>query len=117
MSGITVIYDGQCQLCENSINWLSKGLTFTPITFQSGDLASFNLTRAQCEKQVYAVVGEKKYAGVSAVIFLLNARGNQVSAFILKVSGPIGALGYKLIATNRQSIFVRGLSRFIKRIT
>ena len=52
MREITVIYDGDCQLCENSINWLSKGLTFTPITFQSGDLASFNLTRAQCEKQV-----------------------------------------------------------------
>ena len=117
MSGITVIYDGECQLCKNSINWLREGLTFTPITFQNGDLASFNLTRAQCEKQVYAVVGEKKYAGVSAVIFLLSARGNKVSAFILKASGPIGALGYKLIATNRQSLFVRGLSRFIKRIT
>ena len=117
MSGITVIYDGDCQLCINSINWLSKGLTFTPITFQSGDLASFNLTRAQCEKQVYAVVGEKKYAGVSAVIFLLNARGNKVSAFILKASGPIGALGYKLIAANRKTLLVRGLSRFIKRIT
>ena len=117
MSGVTVIYDGDCQLCMNSINWLSKGLIFTPITFQSGDLASFNLTRAQCEKQVYAVVGEKKYAGISAIIFLLNARGNKVSAFILKVSGPIGALGYQLIATNRQSLFVRGLSRFIKRIT
>ncbi len=117
MREITVIYDGDCQLCENSINWLSKGLTFTPITFQSGDLASFNLTRAKGEKQVYAVGGEKKYAGIHAVIFLLNARGNKVSAFILKVSGPIGAAGYKLIATNRQSLFVRGLSRFIKRIT
>jgi predicted DCC family thiol-disulfide oxidoreductase YuxK len=117
MREITVIYDGQCQLCENSINWLSKGLTFTPITFQSGDLASFNLTRAQCEKQVYAIEGGKQYAGVSAVIFLLSARGNKVSAFILKASGPISTLGYKLIATNRQSLFVRGLSRFIKRIT
>ena len=87
------------------------------IPFQSGDLASFNLTRAQCEKQVYVVVGEKKYAGVSAVIFLLNARGNKVSAFLLKASGPLGAVGYKLIASNRQSLFVRGLSRFIKRIT
>ena len=37
--------------------------------------------------------------------------------FILKVSGPIGAASYKLIASNRQSLFVRGLSRFIKRIT
>ncbi len=117
MSGITVIYDGDCQLCMNSINWLREGLTFTPITFQSGYLASFNLTRAQCEKQVYALVGEKKYAGVSAVIFLLNARGNKVFSLILKASGPIGAAGYKLIASNRQSLFVRGLSKFIKKIT
>jgi hypothetical protein len=62
-------------------------------------------------------VGEKKYAGVSAVIFLLNARGNKVSAFILKASGPIGAACYKLIAANRKTLLVRGLSRFIKRIT
>jgi len=117
MREITVIYDGQCQLCENSINWLSKGLTFTPIAFQNGDLASFNLTRAQCEKQVYAIEGEKQYAGVSAVIFLLGARGNKVSAFILKASGPIGVTCYKLIAANRKSLLVRGLSRFIKRIT
>jgi hypothetical protein len=48
---------------------------------------------------------------------LLSARGNKVNAFILKASGPIGAACYKLIATNRQSLFVRGLSRFIKRIT
>jgi predicted DCC family thiol-disulfide oxidoreductase YuxK len=117
MREITVIYDGQCQLCENSINWLSKGLTFTRITFQSGDLASFNLTRAQCEKQVHAIEGEKQYAGVSAVIFLLRARGNKVSAFILKASGPIGATCYKLIAANRKTLLVRGLSKFIKRIT
>jgi predicted DCC family thiol-disulfide oxidoreductase YuxK len=117
MREITVIYDGQCQLCENSINWLSKGLTFTPIAFQNGDLASFNLTRAQCEKQVYAVEGGKHYAGVSAVNFLLSARGNKVSASILKASGPIGATCYKLIAANRKTLLVRGLSRFIKRIT
>ena len=28
---ITVIYDGQCQLCQNSINWLGKKLTFEAV--------------------------------------------------------------------------------------
>ena len=114
---ITVIYDGQCQLCQNSINWLGKKLTVEAVGYQVAQLEKYGLSLAECEKQVYAISDLRKYAGVSAVIFLLNARGNKVSAFILKASGPIGAAGYKLIASNRQSLFVRGLSRFIKRIT
>jgi predicted DCC family thiol-disulfide oxidoreductase YuxK len=117
MSGITVIYDGDCQLCKNSINWLAKKLSFNALSYQSAPLDQYGLTLTECEKQVYAIFDSRKYAGVSAVIFLLSARGNKVSAFILKASGPIGAAGYKLIAANRQSLFVRGLSRFIKRIT
>jgi len=105
MSGITVIYDGNCQLCINSINWLTKKLSFDAISYQSAPLAKYGLSLAECEKQVYAISGDKKYGGVTAVIFLL------------KLSGPIGALGYKMIATNRQSIIVKGLSRFIKKIT
>ena len=114
---ITVIYDGNCQLCRNSINWLGKKLSFNALSYQSAPLDQFGLSVTECEKQVYAINDLRKYAGISAVIFLLNARGNKVSAFLLKASGPIGAAGYKLIASNRQSLFVRGLSRFIKRIT
>lgn len=114
---ITVIYDGNCQLCRNSINWLEKKLSFNALSYQNAPLADFGLTLTECEKQVYAISDSRKYAGVHAVIFLLNARGNKVFSFILKASGPIGAVGYKLIAANRQSLFVRGLSRFIKRIT
>ena len=114
---ITVIYDGNCQLCHNSINWLGKKLSFNALSYQSAPLADYGLTLTECEKQVYAISDLKKYAGISAVIFLLNARGNKVSAFILKASGPLGAAGYKLSASNRKSIFVRGLSRLIKRIT
>ena len=117
MSGITVIYDGNCQLCSNSINWLAKKLTFDAIAYQSAPLANFGLTIAQCEKQVYAISSDKKYGGIAAVIFLLNARGNKVSTFLLRVLGPIGAIGYKMIAGNRQSVLVSVLSRFIKRIT
>jgi predicted DCC family thiol-disulfide oxidoreductase YuxK len=117
MSEITVIYDSDCILCKNSINWLGKGLTFTPIPFQSGDLSSFGLTKAECEKQVYAISGNKKYAGVSAVIFLLNKRGNKISSALLKLSGPIGSFGYKKIAANRKSLLVKLLARFIAKIT
>lgn len=114
---ITVIYDGQCQLCRNSINWLGKKLSFNALSYQGAPLDQYGLSITECEKQVYAISDLRKYAGISAVIFLLSARGNKVSAFILKASGPLGAAGYKFIASNRQSLFVRGLSRFIKRIT
>jgi len=117
MSQITVIYDGDCVLCKNSINWLGKKLTFTPIPFQSGDLASFGLTKAECEKQVYAISGDDKYGGVSAVIFLLNKRGNKISSALLRLSGPIGSFGYKKIAANRKSLIVKLLTRFIAKIT
>ncbi len=114
---ITVIYDGQCQLCQNSINWLSKKLKFEALGYQVAPVEQFGLTLAQCEKQVYAVEGEKKFGGVSAVIFLLNARGNRISSFLLKLSGPVGSFGYKWIAKNRQSVVVRALSKIIKKLT
>ena len=117
MSQITVIYDGDCTLCKNSINWLSKKLTFISIPFQSGELASYGLTKAECEKQVYALSGSNKYGGVSAVIFLLNKRGNKISSALLKLSGPIGSFGYKKIAANRKSLLVKFLARFIAKIT
>jgi predicted DCC family thiol-disulfide oxidoreductase YuxK len=117
MSQITVIYDGDCILCQNSINWLSKKLIFTPIPFQSGDLASYGLTKAECEKQVYAISDSNKYGGVSAVIFLLNKRGNKISSALLRISGPIGSFGYKKIAANRKSLIVKFLARFIAKIT
>ena len=114
---ITVIYDGQCQLCQNSINWLGKKLKFEALGYQVALLEKFGLTLAQCEKQVYAIEGEKKYGGVSAVIFLLIARGNRIAALLLKVSGPLGRYGYRWIAKNRQSVIVRALSKLIEKLS
>ena len=52
---ITVIYDGNCQLCLNSINWLEKKLTFNALSYQSAPLDQYGLTLTECEKQVYAI--------------------------------------------------------------
>jgi len=114
---ITVIYDGQCQLCQNSIDWLSKKLTFDALTYQAAPLEKFELTLTQCEKQVYALSTDETYGGVAAVIFLLKARGNRVASLLLKVSGPLGSFTYKMIAANRKSVFVRALSKLIKKLT
>ena len=114
---ITVIYDGQCQLCQNSINWLGKKLTVEAVGYQVAQLEKFGLSWAECEKQVHAVSEGKKYGGVVAVIFLLHARGNRIAAFLLKVSGPLGNFAYKLIAANRRSVFVRALSKLLKKLS
>ena len=114
---ITVIYDGQCQLCQNSINWLSKKLTFEAVGYQAAKLEKYGLNLAQCEKQVYAVSNAEKYGGVAAVIFLLQARGNRIAALLLKISGPVGSFAYKLIAANRRSVFVRALSKLLEKLT
>jgi len=114
---ITVIYDGKCQLCQNSIDWLSKKLTFDALAYQKAPLEKFGLTLTQCEKQVYALFAGKTYGGVAAVIFLLKARGNRVASFLLKLSGPLGNFVYKMIAANRKSVFVRALSKLIKKLT
>ena len=114
---ITVIYDGQCQLCQNSIDWLSKKLTFDALTYQAAPLEKFGLTLIECEKQVYALSVGEKYGGVTAVIFLLKARGNRVASLLLKISGPLGSFTYKMVAANRKSVFVRVLSKLIKKLT
>ena len=80
---ITVIYDGQCQLCQNSINWLGKKLAFAAVGYQVAPLEKYGLSLAECEKQVYAVSEGKKYGGVAAVIFLLHARGNRIADSLL----------------------------------
>ena len=114
---ITVIYDGQCQLCQNSIDWLSKKLTFNALAYQQAPLEKFGLTLIQCEKQVYALSAGETYGGVAAVIFLLKARGNRIASFLLKSSGPLGNFAYKMIAANRKSVLVKALSRLIKKLT
>ena len=80
-------------------------------------LEKYGLSLAECEKQVYAVSEGKKYGGVAAVIFLLNARGNRIAALLLKVSGPLGNFAYKLIASNRKSPLIRALTSLMKKLT
>lgn len=117
MSQITLIYDGNCTLCKNSVNWVVKKLSLTALPYQEAPLSTLNLSMAECERQVYVICDGKKFGGVSAVIFLLQRRGNKLSAHLLKLSGPLGAFGYKQIASNRNSIPVKLLSRFIAKLT
>ena len=103
MSQITVIFDGQCEFCQQSVAWIQRKLVITPLPFQTADLSAFNLSREQCTKQVYVIAENATLGGAAAIAFLLKSRGNTVQSTIIKASGPIGRAGYRWIASYRNS--------------
>jgi predicted DCC family thiol-disulfide oxidoreductase YuxK len=117
MSSIIVIYDGQCEFCKTCINWVKKRLEIEAIAFQDADLAKYDLTVTQCQKQVFVIEGSKKYSAAAAVLLLLEQRGNQLLANLLKGLGPITTWGYFWVANHRSSRLVRLLGKFLKILT
>ena len=107
MSHKTVIFDGECEFCRQSVAWIQRNLAITALPFQTADLSAFNLTREQCAKQVYVISNGTTYGGAAAIAFLLKSRGNTVQSTIIKASGPIGRAGYRWIASHRNSLPVR----------
>ena len=113
MSQITVIFDGQCQFCQQSVSWIQRKLVITALPFQTSDLSSFNLTREQCAKQVYVVAAGITYGGAAAIAFLLKRRGNRIQSGLITASGPIGRAGYRWIASHRISWPVKLATRIL----
>jgi predicted DCC family thiol-disulfide oxidoreductase YuxK len=103
MSQITVIFDGQCEFCQQSVTWIQCKLVITALPFQTSDLSAYNLTREQCAKQVYVVSQGVTYGGAAAIAFLLKRRGNRIQSGLIKASGPIGRAAYRWIAGHRNS--------------
>jgi len=115
MSEISVIYDGTCELCNNSINWLQKKIDITALDFHSADLSQFGLGLEECSREVFVITGDKTFSGAGAVAFLLKYRGNRVLSAFITLSGPIGRSSYRWVAGNRNSAPVKLLSYLIKR--
>ena len=103
MKHITVIFDGECEFCRQSITWIQNKLQVDALAFQTADLAPFNLTREQCAKQVYVISDGSTYTGADAIAFLLKHRGNRVQSGLITASGEIGRAGYRWIASHRNS--------------
>jgi predicted DCC family thiol-disulfide oxidoreductase YuxK len=103
MSQITVIFDGKCEFCQQSVTWIENKLAITALPFQTSDLSAYNLTREQCAKQVYVVSDGVTYGGAAAIAFLLKRRGNRIQSGLIKASGPIGRAAYRWIASHRNS--------------
>ena len=114
MNQITVIFDGQCVFCQQSVTWIARKLTVTALPFQTSDLTPFNLTKEQCAKQVYVVSDGVTYGGAAAIAFLLKRRGNRIQSGLITASGPIGRAGYRWIASHRNSIPVKLATRILQ---
>ena len=114
MSEIFVIYDGQCQLCKNSIAWVSKKLVITPLDFHTAELSRFGLSVEQCSREVYVITDQGQFGGARGVALLLNHRGNKILSTFITLSGPLGRFAYKWVASNRNSIPVKILSRLLR---
>jgi predicted DCC family thiol-disulfide oxidoreductase YuxK len=116
-NSITVIYDGQCRLCQASINWLELKCEITALSIYEIDPKEFQLTLEECQRQVIAISGNQIYMGADAVAVLLKHRGNTVMADLLKASGPLGRAGYRWVANHRNSMPVRLLTRLLGRLS
>jgi predicted DCC family thiol-disulfide oxidoreductase YuxK len=114
MTQITVIFDGQCEFCQQSVSWIQRNLEITAIPFQTADLSSFNLSKEQCAKQVYVISEGVTYGGADAIAYLMKQRGNRLLWLSIKASGPLGRAKYRWIATHRNSIPVKLASRLLR---
>ena len=113
MSTITVIFDGDCEFCQQSITWIQRKLVVDAIAFQTADLQPFNLTKEQCAKQVYVVSDSITYAGADAIRYLLKKRGNKVGAILLGATGNVGRAGYRWVASHRNSWVIKVATRVL----
>ena len=115
MSKLLVFYDGQCELCKNSIYWVGKKLDFEAIDYHLADLSKFGLTLEQCSREVIVIDHNQQYAGADAAAFLLAKRGNSNLAGIVRSLGPISRFTYRWIAGHRRSNPVKFLSYLLRR--
>ena len=103
MNHVTVIVDGECEFCQQSLIWLEKKSDVDAMAFQTADLQPYNLTREQCAKQIYVITDSDTYAGADAVRYLLHLRGNRIAARLLGINGNLGRAGYRWVASHRNT--------------
>ncbi len=112
----TVIFDGECRFCIASLNWLRLKADINAYPFQEADLAVHGLTRAECEKEVIAIINGTTYRGAAAIAHLLALRGNGNLSRLITASGKLGDATYHWVATHRNSLVIKALTRLLERL-
>ena len=110
----TLIFDGDCRLCQASVDWFRLKLDIAAVPFQRANLERFGLTREECAKEVIVHTGSATYRGAAAVAYLLRARGNGFASLLVTGSGPLGRAGYHWVATHRNSRAIKLLARLLE---
>ena len=113
MSTITVIFDGDCEFCQQSVQWIQHKLVVQALAFQTADLQLFKLTREQCAKQVYVITDSEVYGGADAIRYLLKKRRNRVGAMLLGATGNLGRAAYRWVASHRSSWVIKVATRVL----
>ena len=112
-----VIYDGECEFCKSCVEWVSNRYEIESIPNQEIDDSGyfkFGITREQCQRSV-VVIETKPLFGAQAVSVLLKRSGHSILAALLKLSGPIGEIGYRYVASHRDGRLVAALHALIQR--
>ena len=115
MSEIIVLTDGQCRFCEATLAWVEKKLVVKAIAFQEADLSLYGLQYEECSQALHVVHAGKIYVGADSIAYLLGRRGNWILAFFIRASGPISRVGYKWVASHRDSWVIRAATYVIER--
>jgi predicted DCC family thiol-disulfide oxidoreductase YuxK len=110
----TVIYDGECDFCISCVEWVKARTEIIAFAHQKINPADYGVTKAQCEKSV-VVIADRTYFAAKAVAFLLKLSGHKFLSLTLRLSGPIGELGYSYVAAHRSGFLVRILHWIIKK--
>jgi predicted DCC family thiol-disulfide oxidoreductase YuxK len=110
---IVVIYDGQCQFCQASIDWIEQKLVVDAKAFQDIDLASYGLTFDQCSQSVHVVADGTIFFGAAAIAFLMKKRGNRLLSLLITTSGILGRWGYQWVSNHRNSLVVKSAHRLL----
>ena len=113
MSTITVIFDGDCEFCQQSVQWIQRKLVVEALAFQTADLETFSLTKEQCAKQVYVITDSEVYGGADAIRYLLKKRGNRIGAMLLGATGNLGRAAYRWVASHRSSWVIKVATRVL----
>jgi predicted DCC family thiol-disulfide oxidoreductase YuxK len=112
----TVIFDGECRFCIASLDWLRLKTVINAHPFQQADLASFGLTRPECEKEVITLIDGTTYRGAAAIAHLLALRGNSNLSRLISSSGKLGDFAYHWVATHRNSLAIKALTLILERL-
>ena len=107
-SEISVIYDGNCGICKNLVDWASKRIRYEIkfIPSQSLKPETYGLTQKDFDDYVWLIRSEKKHAkggtAASEVLRLMNPGWRLIGSILLMPPFSFFAsFVYNLISKNR----------------